>query len=375
MTVVGEAALVDVPRPWHSRRTLSIALVAGVLLSMGPPPASGADTSPLLDPNAVVETSRPGPPATRGTATTPTPTPTTTPRTTAPTPDTHTTTTPETRTATTPAHPPAPPPLSAELLRTDPGSRSAAAQSLTSKRKEARADCTAQRPPINQMLAIGGLVAADEGSPWGRIALLVAAGFAVIALGAFLIRRRADRASDAPPAVRGRLETISIVVAIAGTLLGIADHFISSPPPPQAAMTVRDVLPRVTRDEYAHRTGIDVSRFSKLDRREVGNVVLLEIRLTGYRGKRLALQYATYSLDRNVTGALLPGTEVKVGLRVADEDTQTSFVPIWVGYPKSERFEAQFRLIENDEIRQLTDTGPMKGSAYRYACNREVRAV
>jgi hypothetical protein len=164
-------------------------------------------------------------------------------------------------------------------------------------------------------------------------------------------------------------------VAIAGTLLGIADHFISSPPPPQATMTVRDVLPRVTRDEYARRTGVDVRGISKLDRREVGNVVLLEIRLTGYRGKRLALQYATYSLDRNVTGALLPGTDVKVGLRVADEDTQTSFVPIWIGYPKSERFEAQFRLIENDEIRQLTDTGAMKGSAYRYACSREVRTA
>jgi len=354
--------------------------MAGVALCVGPPPAAGADTSPLLDPDAVVQTSRPAPPAPRGTATTPATTTATTPTTTTtttPTPDTHTTTTtpPETHTPTTPAHPPAPPPLSAELLRTDPGSRSAAAQSLASKRKEARADCTAQRPPINQMLAIGGLVAADEGSPWGRIALFVAACFAVIGLGAFLVRRKTERTSDAPPAVRGRLETISIVVAIAGTLLGIADHFISSPPPPQATMTARDVLPRVTRDEYAHRTGIDVSRISKLDRREVGNVVLLEIRLTGYRDKRLALQYATYSLDRNVTGALLPGTDVKVGLRVADDDTQTSFVPIWVGYPKSERFEAQFRLIENDEIRQLTDTGPMKGSAYRYACNREVRAV
>lgn len=378
MIVVGEAALVDLPRPRHSRRTLSIALVAGVLLCMGPPPAAGANTSPLLDPNAVVETSRPAPPAPRGTATKPTTTTTTTPATTTttPAPGTRTTTTPpETRTETTPAHPPAPPPLSAELLRTDPGSRSAAAQSLASKRREARADCTAQRPPINQMLAIGGLVAADEGSPWGRVALFVAACFAAIGLGAFLVRRKADRTSDAPPAVRGRLETVSIVVAIAGTLLGIADQLISSPPPPQATMTVRDVLPRVTRDEYAQRTGVAVSGISKLDRREVGNVVLLEIRLTGYRGKRLALQYATYSLDRNVTGALLPGTDVKVGLRVAEEDTQTSFIPIWVGYPKSERFEAQFRLIENDEIRQLTDTGPMKGSTYRYACNREVRAV
>jgi len=36
---------------------------------------------------------------------------------------------------------------------------------------------------------------------------------------------------------------------------------------------------------------------------------------------------------------------------------------------------AQFRLIENDEICQLTSTGPMKGSAYGYACSREARAV
>jgi hypothetical protein len=341
--------------------------VAGVLLCMSPPAVGADSTSPLLDQDAVVKATPPAPPATR-TTTVPEP-PTST------TPETPTTTTPQTPTTTTPAVPPAPPPMSAETLRSDPGARSAAAQSLKRKRQEARAACTPERPPINQMLAIGGLVAADERSPWGRVALFVAVCFAVIGVVAFLIRRAANRAGDAPPAVRGSLETISLVVAIAGTLVAIADQFVTEPPPPEATVAVRDVLPRVTRDEYARRTGVDVSNISKLDRREVGNVVLLEIRLTGYRGKELGLQYATYSLDRNVTGALLPGTDVTVGLRVANEDTQTSFVPIWVGYPKSARFEAQFRLIENDEIRQLTSTGPMKGSRYRYACNREVRAV
>jgi hypothetical protein len=332
------------------------------------PPALGADTtSPLLDQDPVVAAPPPAPPA-PGTATTPEPP-------TDKTPATTTTTTPGTLTTTTPAAPPAPPPMSAESLRTDPGARSAAAQSLDRKRKEARAACTPQRPPINQMLAIGGLIAGDEGSPWGRVALFVAACFTVIGLVAFVIRRAANRSSQAPPAVRGRLETISLVVAIVGGLIAIADQFVTAPPPPEATMTVRDVLPRVTRDEYARRTHADVSKIRKLDRREVGNVVLLEIRLTGYRGKTLGLQYATYSLDRNVAGSLLPGTDVKVALRVADEDAQTSFIPIWVGYPKSKRFEAQFRLIEDDEIRQLTSTGPMKGSAYRYACNREVRAV
>jgi hypothetical protein len=326
---------------------------------MSPAAAGGKAGSPLLDQDAVVQTPPPAPPA-RDTKTTPPPTSTPEPTAT---------------TTTTPAPPPVPPPLSAPSLRTDPGARNAAAQSDRSKRAEARAVCTPQRPPINQMLAIGGLVAGDEGSPWGRVALFVAACFALIGLVAFVVRRAADRSHDAPPAVRGRLETISLVVAIAGGLIAIADRFITPPPPAEAAIAVRDVLPRVTRDEYARRTEVDVREIAKLDRREVGNVVLLEIRLTGYRGRRLGLQYATYSLDRDVAGSLLPGTDVKVGLRVAGEDTQTSFVPIWVGYPKSKRFEAQFRLIENDEIRQLTSTGPMKGSTYRYACSREVRAV
>ena len=341
--------------------------MAGLLLCMSPSVASADTASPLLDQDAVVDASPPAPPA-RVTAPPPSPTTTTTTTT---TPDTVTTTTPGTATTTTPA----PPVMSAQILRTDPGARNAAAQSVTSKRKEARAACTPQRPPINRMLAIGGLVAANEGSAWARVALFVAACFAVIALVAFSIRRTVGRTSSAPPAARGRLETISVLVAIVGTVIGIADHFVTEPPPPETAMTVRDVLPRVTRDEYAHRTRADVSKVSKLDRREVGNVVLLEIRLTGFRGKKLALQYATYSLDRNVAGALLPGTARNVGLRVADDDTQTSFVPIWVGYPKSERFEAQFRLIENGEIRQLASSGPMKGSTYRYACNREVRAT
>lgn len=369
MTVVGDATLVDAPRPRRSAHTISIALVAGVLLCMGPSAAS-ADSSPLLDQDAVVEASPPAPPA-AGTATTPA---TTTPTddTTTPTPGTLTTTTPET--LTTPTRTPAPAQMSAQALRTDPGSRDAAAQSDRSKRREARAACTPQRPPINKMLAIGGLVAADEGSGWARLALFIAACFAAIGLVAFFIRRTADRTSNAPPAVRGRLETLSVLVAIIGTLVAIADQFVTEPPPPESAMTVRDVLPRVTRAEYAHRTKADV-RIRPLDRREVGNVVLLEVRLTGYRGKRLALQYATYSLDRGVTGALLPGTKKDVRLRVTDEDTQTSFIPIWVGYPKSARFEAQFRLIENDEIRQLTSSGPMRGSTYRYACSREVRAA
>jgi hypothetical protein len=274
-----------------------------------------------------------------------------------------------------PARPLVPPPVAAQTLRTDPGAGSAAAQSDGRKRAEADNDCTAGRPPNSRMLATGGFVGVEERPPWVGGALLLAAGFAAIGLVAFAVRHRPGRRGGAATASVGLLETISAVVAIAGTLVAIAGQFISEPPPAAATMTVRDVLPRITRSEYAKRTDADRSTIRPLDRLEVGNVVWLEIRLEGYRGKRLDLQYATYNLDPAAPGTLLRGTDNRVRLRVADDDTQTSFVPIWVAYPKSKRFEAQFRLIDGAEVRQLAVTGRMKGSAYRYACPGSKRAV
>jgi hypothetical protein len=336
-------------------------------------PAGAVGQSPLANPDAVVEsTATPSDgPATPGE----TPGSTDEPSTGEPTDGTTTDGT-TTDTTTTVAPPPfVPPPMSAQQLRRDPGVGSAATQSRAGKKAEAKRACTPQRPPINRMLAVQGVIAADEGSSWTRIALFIAACFAAIALGAFLLRRWAARRRDAPAAQRGLLETASTVVAIAGTLFAVADQLIAAPPPPQAAMTIRDVLPRITRSEYARGIGAKKEIRNKFDRREVGNVVLLEVQLTGYKGKQLVLQHASYSLDRNVSGTLLRGTKMSPALDVAEEDTQTSFVAIWVGYPRSRKFEAQFRLIENGRIQQLASTGPMKGSTYRYACGRDVRAV
>lgn len=348
-------------------RAAALAALAAALLLCLPAAATGA-TPPLLDQDAVVAPPPPGaaPGATddpgTGTTTTPPPPPS------------------DTTTVTTPVAPPpppvlAPPPVAPEVLRGDPGAGAAAAQSSRGKRLEAQRACASQRPPINRMLAIGGVIGAGEGSAWARVALFVAACFAAIGATAFIIRRRSARRHHAPVAARGALETVSALVAIVGTLIAIGDQFVTESPPPQVAMTVRDVLPRITKAEYARRTGASVAAVSRIDRREVGNVVLLEIRLEGYEGRRLDLDYATYSLDRNVSGTLLSATERRARLRVVDEDVQTSFVPIWIGYPKSRRFEAQFRLIEDEQIRQLTNAGPMKGSSYRYACARDVRAL
>lgn len=345
--------------------------MAAALLCIAP--AGAVAESPLADPDAVVEstatpTDRPATAGeTPGTGETTTVEPTDDPSTGEPTDGT------DTGETTTVAPPPV---VSPQVLRKDPGANSAASQPPALKQAEADRACTPQRPPVNRMLAIQGLIAADEGSSWTRVALFIAACFAAIALGAFALRRTAGRRRDAPAAQRGLLEVASTVVAIAGTLFAIANQLIAAPPPPQAAMTVRDVLPRITHGEYAHRIGAHPTDIrDKLDRLEVGNVVLLEVQLTGYQGKGLVLQHASYSLDRNVSGTLLRRTTRRPALVVADEDTQTSFVAIWVGYPKSKRFEAQFRLIENGQIRQMASTGPMKGSSYRYACSRDVRAV
>ncbi|HWC27300.1 MAG TPA: hypothetical protein VG474_12005 [Solirubrobacteraceae bacterium] len=289
-----------------------------------------------------------------------------------PPPATTTTTTIDEQTTTQTEPPMTPPPASPESMRTDPGTGNAAAQSRAEKRAEAAGDCSDERPPLNRMLAIGGTVAGDEGSSWTRLALFVAACFAAIALAAYLVRRERARRSDAPTPTRGALETVGALVAIAGTLVAIGGQLVAKRPPPEATMTVRDVLPRITREQYARRTGAGVKGIDRIDRREVGNVALVEIRLEGYRGERLVLQYALYSLDSATRGALFPATTRTVELDVADDDVQTSFVPIWVGYPQAERFEAQFRLIHDGRIRQLTDTGAMRGSTYRYACRLDL---
>jgi hypothetical protein len=323
--------------------------------------------------------------------TTQTPTETTPETTTTATPEPPTTTGTTPETPTTPVEPPgapspplpvaplppsplAPPPLAPEVLRTDPGAASAALQPKSRKLAEARGDCKRERPPINRMLAIGGVFPTEKSSSWTPLALLVAACFAAIAAAAFFIRRRGRRKGRTPAGGSGLLETLSALVAIVGTLVAIGDQVIEKRPTRQATITVRDVMPRITRSQFDRRTGNrNWRKIAPVDRREVGNVVLLEIRLTGYRGRPLDLRWGTYSLDRAVSGTLLHGTDKAAPLHV-DDDHQTSFVPVWLGYPKSATFEVQFRLIEGQQIRQLASLGPMRGSKYRYACSRDVRS-
>ena len=261
----------------------------------------------------------------------------------------------------------------AKAIRHDPGYSNAANQKPAEKRKEAEGDCVKQRPPVSKLLGVQGAVVGDARHSWATVALLVALSSVALAAGAYLVRKRRAAASGGEVKPRGLLEQVATVVAIFGGLAGLAGQFgarlgAEAPPPPEAVMMIREVHPRITRGEYAAKTDSTVA-LSPEDEREVGNVVWLEIRLKGYREKSLHVQWGLY--DRDAGEALLPTTAKRIRLNLEPADVQTLILPIWVGYPQSARFEAQYRLLEGSAVRQMTATGVMRGSKYRYACESE----
>jgi hypothetical protein len=264
-------------------------------------------------------------------------------------------------------------PRRAEAIRDDPGYSNAFNQTPEEKRREAKADCVSTRPPISPMLGVQSRTSGDRGGGWIVPALVVAAVALTIAAGAYYLRRR-RAAAQGRREPKGPLETVATIVGIFGTLVGVAGALgarlgADAPPAPEAVMIVREVHPRVTRGEYAAKTNARV-KLSQEDRREVGNVVWLELQLTGYQGARPVVEWGLY--DRDAGETLLPTTAKRASLKVEDADVQTIFLPIWIGYPQSARFQAQFRLLERNSVRQMAATGQMRGTNYRYACKRDV---
>jgi hypothetical protein len=259
----------------------------------------------------------------------------------------------------------------AAAIRRDPGYSNAANQKTAEKRREADRDCVPDRPGVSAMLGVDGTAAGDKSHAWVLPLLVVAFAAVLIALGAFLLRRH-NRTPDGKRPERGTLETVATIVAIFGGLAGLAGQMGArlgaDAPPPAAAMTIREVNPRITRAEYAHKMGSTVE-LSPEDAREVGNVIWLEIDLEGYRDKTLRVQWGLYDLDAGE--ALLPTTAKITKVAVEPADVQSAVIPIWVGYPQSARFEAQFRLLDGLSVRQMASTGVMRGSRYRYACRRD----
>jgi hypothetical protein len=321
-------------------------------------PSDGAavvqDPSAIVDPTAtVVGTPTPEPTAPPGATATPEPTATATPAPTA-----------------TPGPSEPVPRLSTSRDFITPGFGSAAQRVNSVKKQERAQDCeTAERPPTSHMLGVPGVVPGESGGSWIPVALAVVVGAALFAGTAFALRK-----GGGGNAVPGPLEGIATLVAICGGLATLAGQFVpgagvSTRPPAQATIAIRDIKPRITLEEYAHRMRVDVSRRSVVDRAEVGNVIWLQLTLKGFKGRPLSLQYGTY--DVAAGEVLLPGTDRSIDLESPKHDVQTTFLPIWVGYPKRGRFTAEFRLIDQDGVQQFASTPPMKASPFRYACGRQ----
>lgn len=335
-------------------------LASGLVLVLGAP-AAAQQSNPIVNPDAVVD-----PTASDGTSTATDPDAGTGTQTETD-PGTGTETAPDLGTGTdteteTESEPPPVPPSSAAW-------GNAALRPRAAKADEAARACTDNRPPISKMLGIGGSVQRDEGGWFSWVALTIAAGAALIAIGAYALNHHRT-ARNVRTAV-GPLEISATLVAIVSGVAGLAAQFIpgvgaEESPPAEARLAVREVLARITRGEYAEKTGAGLAEIPQIDRREVGQVFWLEVGLKGYRDKRPQLQYALYDPDRG--GALLVGTGTTVGLKVEDSDSQTLVVPIWVGYPSSKRFQARFRLLDGGAVRQIAATGALPTSSHRYAC-------
>ena len=104
-----------------------------------------------------------------------------------------------------------------------------------------------------------------------------------------------------------------------------------------------------------------------LDRLEIGNVVWLELRLTGYRDTSMQLQWALFYAGAG--RSLIAATEQEGTIPVDDSsDVHSQFLPIWIGSPRVPRFRVEFRLLDHGQVRQIASTGAMRGITYRYAC-------
>lgn len=259
----------------------------------------------------------------------------------------------------------APAPAPAQTERIASGTGSAQLQAPQAKRRELEASCQGKPPPVSSMLGLPGTIGGDGTSALGPLLIALAVCSGVLA---FVVWRRRRRRGSSEP--RDPLETSATIIAMVGGVVGLAVQFvpgigIDQPPPPKADLAVREVHARITHGEYADKTR-SAAELSRADRREIGNVVWLELELEGYRDRQLGLQWGLYRAAAG--GGLLPGTAREVDLAPERQDVETSFLPIWVGYPKEGKFQAQFRLTQDGQVRQMAATGPMRGTELRYTC-------
>jgi hypothetical protein len=167
---------------------------------------------------------------------------------------------------------------------------------------------------------------------------------------------------------KGVLDVLGATIAICAGIAALTAQFIPGVgvhdhPPPELSMAVTQVHARVQHGSYLKAVAEPMP--APLDQLEIGNVVWLQLGLKGYQGRTLRLQWAEYNLDTG--GAFLQNTEGHQDFHV-DHDAETRFEPVWVGYPRSGRFQVQLRVLQDGEVRGMARTGEMRGTQYRYAC-------
>jgi hypothetical protein len=325
-------------------RRLLCLLVAAALLPAAPAAAAQEDEAIGVDEQAIV-----APEAVPEDSPTPTPTPT------------------ATTDPTDPADTPEPGATPTPSVEREQGNN-AAVQPTREQQQEAKQRCAAS---TSSLLAKSGSQIVDDDRSWAWLPLLIAAVGAALAIGAHAVRRhRAPREDETPPST---LEVASALVAICAGVAGLAVQFVpgigaDEAPAPRATMEVRAVDARITRQDYADRLGLAQDE-NELNRREVGNVIWLQIHLKGYRGRTLVLSYGSY--ETKPGAPLVASTTRTAPITVSDDShEQTRFQPIWVGYPSLKRFHVQFQLLENEAVREIAKTGPMRGDRARYACKK-----
>jgi hypothetical protein len=273
----------------------------------------------------------------------------------------------------TPAVPAAPATPDAERAtrnqaRTDFASPTA--RDLTPKKKKAekKRSCAARnRLPTSDMLGLQR--SAVVGSHGRSLPVMVIGGVIVLAAFAWLLWRFRDHWRTGER--KGLLDIAGAFIAICAGVAALAAQFIPGvgvhdDPPPELTMAVTQVHARVRHQSY-----VDVmseTRRKGFDPLEIGNIVWLQMGVKGYKDKKLSLQWAEYNLDSG--GALLRDTADHRPLDPT-HDTEIRFEPVWVGYPRSGRFQVQLRVLDDaGRVIGMARTGEMRGTQYRFACPR-----
>ena len=161
------------------------------------------------------------------------------------------------------------------------------AQRTKAKAWEAKYRCL---PNPSRMMARGGTAIANPGPrllAW--LAYVIAGTCALLVLGGFVIRRR-SKGAEAKPGP-GLLEVVATVIGLCATATGLLTWFAPdlaarATPASKVEMEVQSVNTRIAHGEFVaneERT----TRLHGTDRREVGNVIWLNLHLVGYRGKEL----------------------------------------------------------------------------------------